>query len=455
MEQTTPDRKPLLDTSRSPGVAKLIQAHMEYQSPDRKPVLASRSPHGASKLIDAAERVQLKQKVVQRLRKTKTKYDLLRGTTKVIRDPSNSPSEPSFVEGSLKLLCSSRLYLLLLLVPFALAPAPFGWSTAASFTVSCLGILPLAALLGAATEQISHHTSDTLSGLLNATFGNATELIVSFFALRRGLLQVVQVSLLGSILSNTLLVLGCACFAGGLTQHNPSFSRVASKENATMLQIAVLGLMVPTLLFSVGQLKKGDATDLSLSRGLAVALLLLYFLYLYFQLVTHRDDFEEEPSPPPERSKVSEMPSENTSEKTSEMEGAMSFTAAAAEEAALEEEEEVEETLLTLGGALSWLCAATILIAGDWMACACRARMCSFTPHVHWQFCPSRSPALSKGRPRAGGSARRSWASWCFLSWATPPSTRPRLPWHTKKKWTWPSDARSGLRRRLLSLSFH
>ena len=84
--------------------------------------------------------------------------------------------------------------------------------------VACLAILPLAGLLGEATEQVALHTNDTLGGLLNATFGNATEMIICFFLLRGGQLHVVQLSLLGSILSNTLLVLGFACFAaqGGL-----------------------------------------------------------------------------------------------------------------------------------------------------------------------------------------------------------------------------------------------
>merc|ERR1712087_464154 len=98
-----------------------------------------------------------------------------------------------------------------------------------------IAILPLAGLLGEATEQVALHTNETLSGLLNATFGNATEVIVSFFALRRGLVNVVQSSLLGSILSNALLVLGSACLAGGCKQSAPKFNRVAAVSNSTLL----------------------------------------------------------------------------------------------------------------------------------------------------------------------------------------------------------------------------
>ena len=99
-----------------------------------------------------------------------------------------------------------------------------------------------------APPQVAYHTNETLSGLLNATFGNATELIVAAFALEKGMLHVVQVSLLGSILSNTLLVLGCACLAGGITARKPTFNKTAGVSNAALLQIAVLGLEVRTKL---------------------------------------------------------------------------------------------------------------------------------------------------------------------------------------------------------------
>jgi len=125
---------------------------------------------------------------------------------------------------------------------------------------------------------VALHTNETLSGLLNATFGNATELIVCIFALKKGLLTVVQVSLLGSILSNTLLVLGCACVAGGWVKSRTTFNKVAAVEGATLLQIAILGIIVPTILVNVGDMKFHDVEDLQLSRIISIALLALYLM---------------------------------------------------------------------------------------------------------------------------------------------------------------------------------
>ena len=159
--------------------------------------------------------------------------------------------------------------------------------------VACLAILPLAGLLGEATEQVALHTNDTLGGLLNATFGNATEMIVCYMCLKQNLLNVVKVSLLGSILSNTLLVLGGAILAGGVVSMTSKFNQTAAQANTTLLQISILSLVVPALMNSIGQLPEGGAHDLELSRSISIALLCLYGLYVYFQLVTHRTIFEE------------------------------------------------------------------------------------------------------------------------------------------------------------------
>jgi len=218
------------------------------------------------------------------------------------------------------------------LVPFAMAANLLHWPIAIVFGLSCFAILPLAGLLGEVTEQVAIHTSETLSGLLNATFGNATELIVAIFALQHGLLTVVQVSLLGSILSNTLLVLGCACLAGGLRRDCPTFNKVAAISNATLLQIAVLGLLVPTLLEGVGQLDVYGPVDLKLSRGIAIALLILYLLYIYFQLFTHGHLFEDS-------------------------------SGGDAESGEAEEDEDEEEALFTLTGGCIWLTLVTVFIA--------------------------------------------------------------------------------------------
>ena len=172
-----------------------------------------------------------------------------------------------------------------------------GWGHASVFILTCLAILPFAKLLGDMTNEVAMHTNQTLGGLLNATFGNATEIIVSVFALRKGLVAVVQASLLGSILSNTLLVFGCACLAAGLRMPAPRFNKVAAASNTSLLLLAILGILVPTILHSLsGKHTERFSTtaDLKLSRAISVVLLLLYVLYIYFQLFTHRALFDEE-----------------------------------------------------------------------------------------------------------------------------------------------------------------
>ena len=117
---------------------------------------------------------------------------------------------PAFLDGSKRMFLGNKLYTLLVFVPLAFLAEHLEFSDAAIFGMACLAILPLAGLLGEATEQVALHTNETVGGLLNATFGNATEMIVCYFALKANLLDVVKVSLLGSILSNSLLVMGSA-----------------------------------------------------------------------------------------------------------------------------------------------------------------------------------------------------------------------------------------------------
>ena len=196
---------------------------------------------------------------------------------------------PAFLDGSKRMFLGNKLYTLLVFVPLAFLAEHLEFSDAAIFGMACLAILPLAGLLGEATEQVALHTNETVGGLLNATFGNATEMIVCYFALKANLLDVVKVSLLGSILSNTLLVLGGAILAGGIVQKTSTFNQTVAACNTTLLHISILALVVPALMKSVGQLPEGGVVDLELSRSISLALLVLYVLYVYFQLVTHKD----------------------------------------------------------------------------------------------------------------------------------------------------------------------
>lgn len=181
------------------------------------------------------------------------------------------------------------------------------------FFLSLLGIIPLAERLGWATEQLAFYTGPTVGGLLNATFGNATELIISMYAMKHGMLRVVQQSLLGSILSNMLLVLGCAFFCGGIV--HPHKPQVFNKSNAVMssglLLMAVMGLLFPTVLhFTHTELHFGSS-ELALSRFSSCIMLIAYGAYLFFQLTGQENSYSpitEEAIPDNDNSDDDESP---------------------------------------------------------------------------------------------------------------------------------------------------
>ncbi|XP_062211479.1 vacuolar cation/proton exchanger 2 isoform X2 [Phragmites australis] len=158
------------------------------------------------------------------------------------------------------------------------------------FLFSLIGITPLAERLGYATEQLACYTGPTIGGLLNATFGNATEMIISIYALKNGMIRVVQQSLLGSILSNMLLVLGCAFFAGGLvhSDRDQVFNKASAVVNSGLLLMAVLGLMFPAVLhFTHSEVQYGKS-EVALSRFSSCIMLVAYASYLFFQLKSQR-----------------------------------------------------------------------------------------------------------------------------------------------------------------------
>ena len=118
------------------------------------------------------------------------------------------------------------------------------------FLIACLGVLPLAGLMGEATEHLAHRTGPTIGGLLNATFGNAAELIIAIVALRAGLVELVKASITGSILGNLLLILGLALIAGGTNRQELRFNRTNAGMSAGMLALAVVALVFPALFHS-------------------------------------------------------------------------------------------------------------------------------------------------------------------------------------------------------------
>jgi Ca2+:H+ antiporter len=207
---------------------------------------------------------------------------------------------PSFVR-------TGYVNFLLIAVPIGLIAGASNWGATAVFTINFLAIIPLAAVLSFATEEISVKLGETMGGLLNATFGNAVELIVSIVALKDGQIQVVQSSMLGSILSNLLLVMGMCFFCGGLIHRGTNgagteqtFSSAVAQTTCSMMTLSSASLVLPAALYAIldgTNSPEKNASILVLSRGTAVILLLLYVLYLVFQLRTHSNLFDAEASP--------------------------------------------------------------------------------------------------------------------------------------------------------------
>eukprot|EP00598_Pedospumella_elongata_P005581 CAMPEP_0184973052 /NCGR_PEP_ID=MMETSP1098-20130426/4959_1 /TAXON_ID=89044 /ORGANISM="Spumella elongata, Strain CCAP 955/1" /LENGTH=442 /DNA_ID=CAMNT_0027495475 /DNA_START=27 /DNA_END=1352 /DNA_ORIENTATION=- len=188
------------------------------------------------------------------------------------------------------------LNILLVCMPIAIISYGAQWPDAFTFIFSLLALAPLAERLGFVTEQLALHTNDTIGGLLNATFGNATELIVAITALKRGLYRLVQLSFLGSILSNMLLVLGCSFLAGGYYHKTQVYGTISSQMNSTLLMIASMGIAFPTILSATSE--ESHLSELGYSRATSIILFLLYFAFLYFQLASHKHLYEEEGTSP-------------------------------------------------------------------------------------------------------------------------------------------------------------
>lgn len=244
---------------------------------------------------------------------------------------------------------------LLVFVPLGIIAGALNWDSTAVFVLNFLAIIPLASMLSFATEELAATMGQALGGLMNATFGNAVELIVwtetipiccgysltlvgqvSIIALRDDQIRVVQASMLGSILSNILLVLGCCFFIGGLRYSEQTFNSTVASTMSSLMAVASASLIIPATLYAAlsESSENAQANILFLSHGTAVILLLLYVMYLYFQLRSHAHLFEES--------------NESGMEHTGGEEG---------------EEEEEEERLLNPWAATVALIIVTVLVA--------------------------------------------------------------------------------------------
>ena len=191
-------------------------------------------------------------------------------------------------------------YLLVPFIPLAVALSIAGASAPITFLASAVGVIPTAALMGRATEELAERSGPGIGGLLNVTFGNAPELIIAFFALERGLQEVVKASLIGSILGNILLVLGAAMLVGGLGRDRQTFNRTAASAQSTMLLLATVALVAPAIfqlvagggLPGIGEERVDFGSKVEhLSFAVAIVLILSYVAGLFFSLRTHHDLF--------------------------------------------------------------------------------------------------------------------------------------------------------------------
>jgi Ca2+:H+ antiporter len=175
---------------------------------------------------------------------------------------------------------------LLVFIPISIAAEYFHWGALAVFLTAAAAIVPLAAWMGTATEEIAVVAGPSLGGLLNATFGNATELIIAIVALQAGLVDVVKASITGSIIGNLLLVMGLSMLLGGLRYKEQEFQPIVARVNAASMNLAVIAMLLPT---AVNYTSNGisEAVIQKLSVAVAVVLIGVYALTLLFSMKTH------------------------------------------------------------------------------------------------------------------------------------------------------------------------
>ncbi|KAK4462898.1 putative calcium transporter [Cladorrhinum samala] len=187
-----------------------------------------------------------------------------------------------------EILLSSYANILLIFVPVGIAVHAAHAPAGVVFAMNALAIVPLAGLLSHATESMASRMGDTVGALMNVTFGNAVELIIFIIALTKDQIRIVQASLVGSILANVLLILGMCFLLGGLKFSEQIYNKKATMTSSSLLALSVMSLLIPTV-FHASFSKESTADDkvLLISHGTSVILLLIYLLYLVFQLKSH------------------------------------------------------------------------------------------------------------------------------------------------------------------------
>ncbi len=175
---------------------------------------------------------------------------------------------------------------LLIFVPISIAADFLGWGSLTIFITSAIAIIPLAVWLSTATEEVAVVAGPSIGGLLNAVFGNATELIIALVALKAGLVDIVKASITGTIISNLLLVMGLSMFLGGLRYKEQDFKSVVARVNGSSMTLAVTAIVLPTMVIYTSNGVEPEAIR-NLSIAVAVVLIVVYGLTLLFSLKTH------------------------------------------------------------------------------------------------------------------------------------------------------------------------
>ncbi|KAL4874104.1 hypothetical protein BDV12DRAFT_159065 [Aspergillus spectabilis] len=254
---------------------------------------------------------------------------------------------------------NSWINILLLAVPAGIALNYVDVDPVAVFVVNFIAIVPLAAMLSFATEEIALRTGETIGGLLNATFGNAVELIVAIIALVDDEVLIVQTSLIGSMLSNLLLVLGMCFFFGGVNRLEQHFNPVVAQTAASLLSLAVGSLIIPTAFHAWSD---GDKTKVvPLSRGTSVILLVVYGCYLFFQLKSHTEIYN---APSQKSEKRRQRVAEGDASRGIAQIGHMSAAMAGSNQVAMQNpDDEPEEPQLHIWVAILTLTISTVFVA--------------------------------------------------------------------------------------------
>ena len=185
---------------------------------------------------------------------------------------------------------------MLIFIPISFIAKFMNASGSVMFILSCLSIIPLAGLMGEGTEEISFYSGPKIGGFLNGTFSNATELIISFFALKQGLFDIVKSSIAGAVIGNVLLVVGASMLAGGLKFKTQKFNEKVSEVTSSMLLFAVLGLCIPALFTHTVDPALLNTRYEGLSVFVAVVMIIIYILSLVFSFSTHKDIYNTEAS---------------------------------------------------------------------------------------------------------------------------------------------------------------